>query len=33
VPILSHIRWVRKHFLTDPVVQSLEPKYGLRADA
>lgn len=30
MPILSHIRWVRKHFLTDPVVQSLEPKVRIK---
>ena len=30
MPILSHMRWVRKHFLTDPVVQSLQPKVRIR---
>ena len=30
MPILSHIRWVRKHFLTDLVVQRLEPKVRLK---
>ena len=30
MPILSHIRWVRKHFLTDPAVQSLEPKVWIK---
>jgi len=30
MPILSHIRWVRKHFLDDPAVQSLEPQVRIK---
>lgn len=28
--MLSHIRWVRKHFLTDPIVQRVEPKVRIK---
>lgn len=30
MPIFSHIRWARKHFLTDPVVQGLEPDVRIK---
>jgi hypothetical protein len=30
MPVLSYMRWVRKHFLADPIVQSLEPKVRIK---
>lgn len=30
MPIRSHIRWVQKHFLTDPLVQRLEPQVRIK---
>lgn len=30
MPILSHIRWVRKYFLADPIVQALDPTVRIK---
>jgi hypothetical protein len=30
MPILSHIRWVRKYFLAAPIVQGLDPEVRIK---